>query len=257
MHTFFDQIAHIEVPWRDRTLYVPIFYQDAGLFGATFLTPLNTVHALLPSPRMKPLRVTPWHTLTTITAYEYQDCDLGPYSEVAIGFPITIGDKTPSLLADLVHSQNPDLTIYVHHLPVTTEIARDVGVEFAKYPKFLAEIDYEKKDDWLRCHLSADGEHILKLSVRKPPIKAAGRSHLHSLTTHDGRILRLELTLSERQMGTSRGRSDAVLQLGQHTISQELRELHLGRPFSVYHVPSFQAVLSPAIESYPATTKNG
>jgi hypothetical protein len=53
-------------------------------------------------------------------------------------------------------------------------------------------------------------------------------------------------------MGTSRGRSDAVLQLGQHAISQELRELHLGHPFSIYHVPSFQAVLSPAIESYPA-----
>jgi hypothetical protein len=253
MHTFFDQIAHVEVPWRDRTIHVPIFYQDAGLFGATFLTPLNTVQALLPSPRMKPLRITPWHTLTTITAYEYRDCDLGPYNEVAIGFPITISDKTPTLLADLLRLLGSELTAYVHHLPVTTEIARDVGIEFANYPKFLAEIDYETKDNWLHCRLSEAGSHILTLSVRQPALKAAGRSRLHSITTRAGRILRLEFISSERQMGTARDRSGAVLQLRDHTISRELRELHLGRPFSVYYAPSFQAVLSPVIESYPAS----
>jgi hypothetical protein len=253
MYKFFDQIAHVEVPWRDRTIYMPVFYQDAGLFGAAFLTRLDKVQSLLPSPRMKPLRVTPWHTLTTITAYEYRDCDLGPYNEVAIGFPITVGDKTPTLLADLRRSRGSELMAYVHRLPVTTEVARDVGIEFANYPKFLAEIDFEKKDDWLRCHLSENGEHILTLSVRKPPIKAAGRSRLHSITTRAGRILRLEFISSERQMGTLRDQSGAVLQLGEHAISRELCELRLGQSFSIYYAPSFQAVLSPVIESYPAS----
>ena len=32
--------------------------------------------------------------------------------------------------------------VYIHHLPVTTEIARDAGVEFAGYPKFLAYIGF-------------------------------------------------------------------------------------------------------------------
>jgi hypothetical protein len=114
-------------------------------------------------------------------------------------------------------------------------------------------MEHETKDNWLHCRLSEAGNHILTLSVRQPSLKATGRSRLHSITTRAGRILRLEFISSERQMGSARDRSGAVLQLGKHAISQELRDLHLGKPFSVYHAPSFQAVLSPVIESHPAS----
>lgn len=253
MHTFFDQIAHVEIPWKDRTISVPVFYQDAGLFGAAFLTQLDKVQSLLPSPRLKLRRVTPWHTLTTITAYEYRDCDIGPYNEVAIGFPVTIGDKAPSPLAGLFRPRASEPMGYIRHLPVTTEIARDAGVEFANYPKFLADIDFETKDNRLLCHLSEAGSHILTLSVHQPPLKATGRSRRHSITSRADRLLRLEIVISECQMGTARDRSGAVLQLGNHSISQELRELGLGRPLSIYYAPSFQMILSPPIESYPAS----
>jgi hypothetical protein len=86
---FFQEIAHVDVLWGDMTLSVPLFYYDIGAIGVGYLTPLDNIRKLLPSPRMHPLRVTPWHGITTINAYEYRNCDIGPYNKVAIGFPIT------------------------------------------------------------------------------------------------------------------------------------------------------------------------
>ena len=141
---FFQQIAHVDVPWGDRTISVPLFYYDISAIGVAFLTPLDKIRKLLPSPCMHPLRVTPWHGMTTINAYEYRDCDLGPYNEVAVGFPITIDQASP-VFTGLVRKLPGVPKVYVHHLPVTTEIARDAGVEFANYPKFVASIAFEKK----------------------------------------------------------------------------------------------------------------
>ncbi len=94
---FFEQVTQVETPWRDQTIRLPIFYYDVTTVAAAFLTPLAPVRALLPSPRLQPLRATPWHTVTIITAFEYRDSDIGPYNEVAIAFPITLDRPAPIL----------------------------------------------------------------------------------------------------------------------------------------------------------------
>jgi hypothetical protein len=248
---FFEQIAHAEVAWGDRSIWVPVFYYDAAVLGAAFLTPLAQVRAALPSPRMKPLRMTPWHALTTFSVYEYRDCDIGPYNEVSINIPVTI-DKPAPVLTGVLRPPASGAMGYILHLPVTTEIAWAAGVEFAGYPKVLAGIEIERKDGWVHGHWSDAGSHVLSLSVRQLPERAIERSRVHALTVREGRILRSELMLSERQAGASRDPSDVVLRLGDHPVSQELRELRLGRPISCFYVPSFRAILSPPLESYPA-----
>lgn len=245
---FFQQIPQVDVPWDDRTFRVPVFYYDATAIGAAFLTPLDRIRKLLPSPRMHPLRVTPWLGITTITAYEYRDCGIGPYNEVSIGFPVTL--DRPSPLFSGLFRKLPGVTKgYIHRLPVTTEIARDTGVEFANYPKFLADIAFEKKDGSLRCRAAEGQEHILSLSVSKLALQPGGRSYFHSLTFREGRILRLEFILGEGDQGKSRNPADAVLELGDHPIAQELRDLQLGRMAYCYYRPRFQAILSPVLES--------
>lgn len=246
---FFQQIAHVNVPWGDRTINVPLFYYDITAIGVAFLTPLDKIRELLPSSRMFPLRVTPWHGMTTITAYAYHDCDLGPYNEVAIGFPVTINKAAP-VFTGLLRKLPRILQVYVHHLPVTTEIARDAGVEFANYPKFLADIAFESKDGSLVCHLVEAQSHILTLAVRELPIQHAGRSYLHSITFREGRILRLELILDERRQGISRKSAHAHFELGDHPIAQELRELNLGRMLFCQYTPQYQVILSPVLESF-------
>jgi hypothetical protein len=229
---------------------VPIFYYDISSISAAFLTPLEKIKALLLSLRMKPLRVTPWHGLTVITAYEYRDCDLGPYNEVSISFPITI-DKTSSWINTMLGKTGEYMKVYIRHLPVTTEIARAVGVDFAGFPKFIAQIEFVEEDGWCRCRLSGDQGHILTLGVRQLPLVTAGRSRVHSMTLLEDKILRLEFVISESDKAVSRDSEDFQLELGDHQISQELKELGLGRMSFCTYAPKYQAILSPILESMP------
>lgn len=217
--------------------------------STSFLAPAAKIDAILPSSRLKPYPITPWHSVLAITAYCYRESDIGPYSEVSIGVPVTIDKQTP-LFTGILRRQPPLPVTYVHHLPVTTEIARAVGAEFAGYPKFVAQIDFTEKDGWLVCELKSDDESILTLSGRVLPLRSSPRYRIDPITHRRGYLLRSELVLSERDMGASKSGDDVRLELGQHPISQELRELELGRMLGYQYCPQAQGILTPVFESF-------
>lgn len=123
---FYQEIEHTPVAWRKYQLHIPLFYQDIRLMSMSILGPIDKVRAMLPSTRLKPYRITPWHSTISITAYQYQESDIGPYNEVSIGVPVTIDKNTP-LFTGSFRKTPKTLMVYSHHLPVTTEIAREVG----------------------------------------------------------------------------------------------------------------------------------
>jgi hypothetical protein len=248
---FFQEIEHRKLPWRESGIYFPFFYYDSMRLVAQFLAPMERVKALLPSKRMHPLRINQSHSVVSISAYEYRDCDIEPYKEVGISIPVTLDEVSP--LSTGISQQVPDVPkIYIHHLPVTTEIARDAGIELAGYPKFLASITFEKKGDWISCHLDEGKKHIFTLSGRNLELQPVGRSRIHALTVRGRRILRCEFILSEREEATSANPSDVRLELGDHTISQELKDLRLGKVISYKYSPQAQAILTSVIESFAA-----
>ena len=249
--TFFEQVTQVETPWRDQTIRLPIFYYDVTTVAAAFLTPLAPVRALLPSPRLQPLRATPWHTVTIITAFEYRDSDIGPYNEVAIAFPITL-DRPAPILTGLLRAMAAGPLAYVHHLPVTTEIAYHAGVDFYNYPKFVAQITFRREGEWLHCHLAEGERTILTLTVRQLPTRPLDRWRFHGITFREERILRSEVIVNVHRQAISRNPAHVRLELGDHPIAHELRDLRLGRAVHVQYIPQNQAILTPVLESYAA-----
>lgn len=246
---FFQQIEHVEVPWGSRTIFLPVFYYNVATLSAQFLASIERVRQFLPSSRMHPLRVTPWHCVVSISAFEYRDSDIGPYNEVSMGVPVVLDEPSPLFIGTL--SKVPaSPKIYVHHLPVTTEIARDAGVEFAGYPKFLAEITFERDNKWVRCHLHQAGQHILTLTGREGMVSSVPRSRIQPLTIREGYILRCELVVSERNQVSGQGFRDARLELGDHPIAQEVKEWKLGKILAYQYAPQHQAILTPVVESF-------
>jgi hypothetical protein len=67
---------------------VPMFYQSVTSMGIFLLASLEKVKGILPTNRLYPYRVTPWHCVLTITAFEYRETDIGPYNQVSIGIPV-------------------------------------------------------------------------------------------------------------------------------------------------------------------------
>jgi hypothetical protein len=156
---FFSGIAHLQVPWGSRQISVPVFYYDMMSLAVFMLAPVKNVKTILPSKRMNPYRVTPWHCIVAISAFEYRDTDIEPYNEVSIAVPFVM-DRVSPLFTGVLRKAPEVPMMYIHNLPVTTEIARAAGVEFAGFPKFLADIGFERKGEWLSCQVNADGKHM-------------------------------------------------------------------------------------------------
>lgn len=246
---FFDGISQAEVPWRDTSVRIPVFYQDVRMLSAAFLAPLARVRALLPSNRLHPYRPTPWHSLVHISAFEYRACDLGPYNEVAISIPVSLDRPTP-VFTGVLWRIPAESAVHILHLPVTTEIACTLGIEGGAYPKFVADIEFSEEGDWVSCRLSEAGQQILTLAARKGHPRPIPRSRTHVLNARAGRLLQSIAINSEREESASRNSGDARLELGDHRISQELRDMELGRMVLCQYTPSLQVILTPVLESF-------
>jgi hypothetical protein len=246
---FFEGIKQSKVQLGPYHFKSPVFYRDMSALSVYLLAPLNKVGSVLPSKRMHPFRVTPWHSVVMISAFEYRDSDLGPYNEVSIGIPFVLDAVSP-LFTGLLRKPPEVPFVYIHHLPVTTEIARVGGIEIANFPKFLAEIRFDNEDQWISCKVDEEGKNILTLSVRKVKLRSSPRQRVNTITHQQNRILRLEFSLSECEAGFSKSQSDIRLELGNHPIGLELRELNLGRMLTYQYSQSLQAILTGVNESY-------
>lgn len=247
--SFYEQIDHPQVEYQGHPFYMPVFYYDVTAIFVAFLTPLDKVRALLPSPRMIPLRATPWHAVTVIGCFEYRDCDAGPYNEVGITFPFTL-DRPARILTGLLHNIAQGPMAYVYKLPVTTEIARQFGLDFYNFPKFLANIEFRRESGWIHCDLSEGGHTIFNLSVKSLPQKPADRWRFDCFSKRGKRILRSEVTINVRKQVISRNPANVKFELGDHVLAQELRNLNPGRMVHLQYIPACQTILSNVVESY-------
>jgi hypothetical protein len=246
---FFEGIKQSKVQLGPYHINSPVFYRDMSGLSVYLLAPLNKVRNILPSNRMHPFRVTPWHSVVMISAFEYRDSDLGPYNEVSIGIPFVLDSVSP-LFTGLLWKTPEVPLVYVHHLPVTTEMARVGGIEIANFPKFLAKIRFDNETQWISCKVDAEEKNILTLSVRKVKLRPSPRQRLNTITHLQNRLLRLEFNLSECEAGFSKSQSDIRLELGNHPIGLELRELNLGRMLTYQYSQALQAILTGVNESY-------
>ncbi|MBN3922529.1 acetoacetate decarboxylase family protein [Nostoc sp. NMS4] len=243
---FFQQIKQVEIPWGSTKIFLPVFYYDVATLSVQFLASIKKVSQFLPSRRMHPFRVTPWHCVVSISAFEYRDSDIGAYNEVSIAVPVILDGSSPLFIG----TRHKVPQVYIHHLPVTTEIARDLGVEFAGYPKFLANIDFERDGKWVRCHLKQANQSIFTLTAQEGTLQNVPRSRMQPITVRSGYLLRCELIVSERQQMSHQGASGVSLELGEHSIAEELKQWKLGKIIGYQYAPQHQAILTPVIESF-------
>jgi len=249
---FFQQIEQVKWSWHNKTLVFPVFYSEATTLACQFLAPLEQIQRILPSQRMHPLRITPWHCVVNISAFEYRQSDIGPYNELSVGVPIVLDHPSPLFVGTL--SQVPPVPqVYIHQLPVTTEIARDAGVDLYGFPKFLADITFARDGQFIRCHLKHNGQWILTLTGREGTLKHTPRSRIHPFTLRNDYLLRCEIIVSERQQATGRGASGVHLELGEHPMAQELAAWNLGPVLGYQYAPQHQIILTQALESFSAT----
>ena len=249
---FFDGIAQIPDHRGGRDLKRPVFFYDSTMFQVSFLTPVEKVRQRLPSRRILPMRLTPRTTVTSIGVIQHHDSDVGAYNVLGIMFPVTI-DRPAPVMRGLLRVATNGATLFAWQMPETSQFAVDSGVETAGYPKFLARVDIEAADAFATCRVEEGGKHILTLAIRRPEVAPVNRRWPGGmLTVRDGWVQRIPYVSNIPYAGKSSKAADVKLDLGDHPVADELRQLDLGRPVALQYHTGMQQTLGTVLEAWRA-----
>ena len=229
-HPFFKDTPKKTLDMAGQAMEFPIFYYDVRFVTAIFTAKTSALKKLLPHRRFKPIQIWPGTGMLGIAAFEYHDTSVGPYNEIAISIPIKFPSRfvVPGLSALKMMRKNL-FPVYIHHLPVTTEIALKVGIHFHNYPKFLADITFQDRDESLEVTLKEKDDLILKLLAKKLPLKRSAGFEFHTYSIKDNVVMHTLIEGWAPKFGAVTIGSIGELELGEHGISKELAKLNLSK----------------------------
>jgi len=150
---------------------------------------------------------------------------LAPYNEFAVMVPVRYGPDWNIPFLPLLDPDHYDVGFWVHHLPVTTQEACDVGIGVWGFPKVVAEIEF-RDVGWVReCDVWEDGEHVLTLSSAMGETRREAR-RFYAYSVLEGELVKtLVDTRGEYYAWNVPGR--ASFELGTHRVADELRDLEV------------------------------
>ncbi len=231
---------------------LPIHYVESSMMTVAYAAATSRLQALTPAG-MRVVELVPGRAPLAIICFDYTATSIGPYGEIGIGWPVVDSTRwQPPLLPLLLERRWPRMGWWVHHLPVTTEVALRAGRSIWGYPKFLAEIGFEWHGPRRICTLAADGSEILRVALDTRLPARPSRFPLKTYSVLDDQLL--ATTIDVDAVGIRRQvRVSAELTLGAHPVGRELAELdlNLSRPVEVRWFPSWRALLPEAQERRP------
>ncbi len=227
---FFEGVKQVDLKIDEHDVKLPIFYYDGSAMTTMFPAKLSGLRKFLPDRRFNPARLAPGVGVVGITCFEYRDTDIGPYNELAIAIPLNVPHFRPNFPGRaLIETQlSGQVHAFVHHLPVTTEIALDAGKRLWNYPKFVAGIDFTETDRQRVCKLSEGEEHILTVSCDHIKARRPSDTQVFSHLWHERQPQMSEFKLHAAASGETAKPGRAQLELGNaHPIARELRDVLL------------------------------
>lgn len=242
--------AHVHEAEETYDIRLPIRYREAEAVMAFFPAPTPRIREILPSDKVRPVEAAPGRSLLAVVAFEYRDTDIGPYNELGICVPILFRSPiAPPLVPLALEKWYPRLGFYIHHLPVTTDIARWGGRHYYGYPKFVADIGFDESDRYRTCHLSEGGRTILDLTVEKVQKRKREKRDFVTYSILGEEILKTVIH-ADLDVGSARLRG-AVMRLGHHPVSEEIRMLEASpRALEVRYMPRMESVLPAPCERF-------
>ena len=207
----------------------PVVVRQATSGAATFLVSAAAARPLLPGSEIEIAEVLPGRALCSIAAIDYRDNDLGDYNEVSIAFFVRPRSQPRGIpyLGSVMDLMRGRLGTYIHHLPVNQGFTCEAGRRIWGFPKTVAQIDFEVREDRATCKLVYEGEHALTLSLPRGGAKTLLDKELVTYTWIDGAVHRCPFTSGADGFGVKFGGAELVL--GSGLIADELRSLGLPR----------------------------
>jgi hypothetical protein len=231
---------------------LPLRYWRADRFLAIFPADADRIRAILPSPKVHPLLLAPGRAALAVTAFNFHETSLGRYGEIGIAPLVTEFPFAPPMLPLLAERVMPWCG-YIMHLPVTSRLGRDAGREIWNYPKFLADMDFDRFSDRQSVRLEENGRHILTLTVAQRGLAMRDDNPTRTFTVQNGQLIKTTIRnrgIAQVNVGPGAG----TLELGDHPIAEEIRALGTSRkPWITKNSLEFQVLLPSGEPAGPAS----
>ncbi len=232
---------------------LPIFYYDTSAALLFFWTDHKRASDLLAGTGLQPCKFFNGSALSGLAFYEYRETDIGSYNEVGLATAVYAPDSDKPVI-NLPEFFRPasrrKIGFYIHHLPVTTEIACAAGKEIWGFPKFTTELPFRLTDNSFSAQvLDPDGKSILSVDgTLNFGLKLPGFD-LSLFSKHEEHILRTVVDVNAK-FTTALG-SGVRVSVGEsgHAMAQTLRRMGLqgAVPFITQTTKKFQSRLHKGI----------
>jgi len=243
-----DAVSGVKAEWRGRTLNVPVRYFAARNFAVSYRAPLEVVRRLVPN-NVHPLRWGRNEAVTSIVFNDFSESDIGGYQEVAIGFPVSVGESMQPYLG-LRSFLKRGGAVFIHQMVLDDQDAIDLGVEIAGYPKRYGEIELDLDSFMIKCLWREDGEEVLTVTAPRPdPTPVDKRDRMDYITTKDGYVLRSQSVGYVGRAGRVGGEAVTV-EFGPHGRASEIRKFLQGKCLGGRLVLDRQLALSQPLEAW-------
>lgn len=232
----------------------PLVFYDLHMMGGIFTASLKHVKRLLPK-NYHPVQVFPGKALLAVHCMEYHDSDIGPYGEVSISVILKPpGFIIPGSVKLLLATLTKNVHVFVQELPVTTDVANIGGIQFFKFPKFVADISFRETKTHRICTLrdkktldlilEIDCMKISTRHIQQNKSREIYTVHTYSQKKDPGMRGKFKINLLERGMSFLMPRIS--LRWGKHPLAIKMNELKWGIQLQSVYAPQCEAVLYPA-----------
>jgi hypothetical protein len=247
----------------------PTLYADVRCAIGIFHCDYERARALLPHPRMVPVRMTMGRSLVAFSCYEYRNVlGVAPYNEIAMTIPVMVDAKLDIPVLPMLLGMIPGFGYYVFGMPVTSKENQIRGNRIWGLPKVTQEIDIlEDGGDCVTEARDDTGSAYFKLRVPMAgrPTRFDVRAHLYS--QHEGSIVRSQTqfrgTFAVTKHMVLLARKDAhpdrtYLEIGSGPAAATLRSLGIEQhPFQFRYTASMSSAFDLPSPDYRLPHANG
>jgi len=145
----------------------PIFYADVTCAIGIFMCDYGRAQAILPHPRMKPVRMTRGRSVVVLACYEYKNVmNVMPYNEIAMMIPVMADPIVNVPVLPMVLPFFRKFGYYVFGMPVTSKENQLRGNRIWGLPKVTREVDiFEQGGDCVGVAKEESGTPYVELRV--------------------------------------------------------------------------------------------
>jgi hypothetical protein len=239
----------------------PTLYADVGCAIGIFFCDYEAARALMPHPRLHPVRMPRGRSLVIFSCYEYRHVhQVWPYNEIAMSIPVLANARLrPPVLPMLADRLFPRFGYHVFHMPVTSRENQLRGNKIWGLPKVTQAIDIERRGDHsVTVARDDDGKPYFELSIPTGGAPAQFDVSGHLYSSLEGRILKARTCFQGRfavrkdlRRLVLRDLPGDALTIGDGPAAATLRALKIERgAFQTRYTPSMSAAFDLPIDGW-------